>query len=857
MKKSLYLVALTIVGVSLLALAGCFGPVRTATVGKREFATVTWTQANSPWLSPLTAPAGFLWDTVAFSVDTPLMLVGNVVVRPLCETYPEPLWPQWPALCSYAISPITMPFGTLMLLGALDESRPEHQRKECVEIFAACWAPCPLIGIPYHSYKIATTWDEYEDAFGRHHVGQSYAERKAAVQFQAEKAKEVSLRALLSTLRDKLMNATSPEEYQRILDENQTDIAKIQGVQSLRHWEMAFLFSLNTDVRNKVMLEGLLRRMGGRPSKEEIATAQRLIAPFVPNQADKLYDLLKDSNIAWEARLSVARLLPSAEIAKYLLLSQKARDFPREAVQQLAEKINNQEDFVDILLDGYLSETYWPELLKRITEPKPQQDLLAATTSPAFRRTAVCFLPNLNQRLIAEELCRGNWTEENATPIFNRLSEANSVKQCLNAQSAPVRLLALKSPLIDDETLADYILDYKHPSSERIAAVRQIKKPESLESLESLCAKKGFGWGSTFIKAIEVMGSRDPYTWIYFACKSKNPWVANHAFKNISGMTDLARVAKESPLKEIRLAALEKITDTAVLARVVEESPFEDVQLAALEKITDEATLMKFLIVYPREERFAFLKNGRITTPTFRKELLDSLLNTPLLVTDLALWNGLPFEELLHCFIRISLDSGVSYKEWKDALAMTSLDCRVAFALNPNASCAFALRLLNEAQGLLSDVHRTLLDEHISSMRQAAIARSQAQDKKKTLVLRGLYIGMPEEDFLLLAPDTGVSYKQRNGRIYAITWTAKARYAFFGWEDDDFMSEFSARFDFPTFTYKTKTEMFVFGYTSFHIARSHRWGLVAKYQTGDTNVVVPGLHQSDETATYEFTLSED
>ena len=76
---------------------------------------------------PITAPAGALYDTVVFSLDTTFMLTANMVWRPMFETYPEPLKPEWPALAVYSISPLAVAAVPVVLLNPLpllDETHP-------------------------------------------------------------------------------------------------------------------------------------------------------------------------------------------------------------------------------------------------------------------------------------------------------------------------------------------------------------------------------------------------------------------------------------------------------------------------------------------------------------------------------------------------------------------------------------------------------------------------------------------------------------------------------------------------------------------------------------------------------------
>lgn len=181
--RNVVLVALLV----LLLGAGCYGPVRTATIGKRKFATETWFEANHPCLMPITVPAGALYDTVVFSLDTTFMLTANMVWRPMFETYPEPLKPEWPALAVYTISPLAVAITPLilnpiMLIEFIDTTNKSDEYKqefnERLKNVGLCFGTLPIVGIPYHGYRIVETWDKYEKIFGRHYLGPSWEDKQ-------------------------------------------------------------------------------------------------------------------------------------------------------------------------------------------------------------------------------------------------------------------------------------------------------------------------------------------------------------------------------------------------------------------------------------------------------------------------------------------------------------------------------------------------------------------------------------------------------------------------------------------------------------------------------------------------------
>lgn len=231
--RNVVLVALLI----LLLGAGCYGPVRTATIGKREFATETWFEANHPYLMPITVPAGALYDTVVFSLDTTFMLTANMVWRPMFETYPEPLKPEWPALAAYAISPLAVSATPLILLdpiplldkksswspsdgigsrlfrsivgaplfyfavGVLPEiyfsDEYKEEREQRLKLAGQCLGTLPIIGLPYHGYRIAETWDKYERVFGRHRPGPTWEQRKETEIAEQNRRLEIFFRTKL------------------------------------------------------------------------------------------------------------------------------------------------------------------------------------------------------------------------------------------------------------------------------------------------------------------------------------------------------------------------------------------------------------------------------------------------------------------------------------------------------------------------------------------------------------------------------------------------------------------------------------------------------------------------------------
>ena len=109
---------------------------------------------------------------------------------------------------------------------------------------------------------------------------------------------------------------------------------------------------------------------------------------------------------------------------------------------------------------------------------------------------------------------------------------------------------------------------------------------------------------------------------------------------------------------------------------------------------------------------------------------------------------------------------------------------------------------------------RTLIDE----VRAAALLRSHAATKEN-LVLKGLYIGMPREDFLLLDVAC-VTATCTDGRVSELIWTEQGSVRFFGMEPDEFEERFPKRLDIPAFKSDFDWDDGFFKYTE-----SHKWGV--------------------------------
>lgn len=268
--KNVALIALWV----LLLGTGCYGPVRTATIGKREFATKTWAEANHPYLMPITAPAGALYDTVVFSLDTTFMLTANMVWRPMFETYPEPLKPEWPALAVYAISPLAVAAVPVVLLNPLpllDETHPfvntNVQKNSELERFVGavvampvgwclyplmltapseggefkefrkvlngrlkeagiCFGTLPIVGLPYHGYRIAETWDKYEKIFGHHYLGPNWKDKQERERQKKILALHLKRQQRENNFKTKLRNTLSLNDRCKLLQEAKAEFGK-------------------------------------------------------------------------------------------------------------------------------------------------------------------------------------------------------------------------------------------------------------------------------------------------------------------------------------------------------------------------------------------------------------------------------------------------------------------------------------------------------------------------------------------------------------------------------------------------------------------------------------------------------
>lgn len=118
------------------------------------------------------------------------------------------------------------------------------------------------------------------------------------------------------------------------------------------------------------------------------------------------------------------------------------------------------------------------------------------------------------------------------------------------------------------------------------------------------------------------------------------------------------------------------------------------------------------------------------------------------------------------------------------------------------APSAMGLRRLQAAlkADTVSAEWKTKIQAYIEKVRAEAVA-NEAKAKEVRLVIDHCYVGMREIDHIVLPPQKGVMYGEKNGIITSFGWTAKQCYDWFEIENDRFQWEFAKKFGLSSFKF--------------------------------------------------------
>lgn len=836
-------------GLVLCLLSGCYGPIRTAIIGEKEFATLTWAEANPPWAIPMTATGGALMDTVIFALDTTVVLTSNVVVRPLIETYPEPLWPQIPALGAYIISPVTVA-ASPFVYGILNhDTHPyfaeyrdrliwERKRYENAQrVFFKCWKPFPLIGIPYHGYKIACSWDKYNTVLGRHIPGPSYALKN----FHEE---DIALANACAALREELQQQTTLQAFQAVIDNHQDLHARLQAHlrvydenndafrreqtklydvglffymrEAVREMPPYFNAQTPADLNNRrlFMLQFLLRSLSQTPAthwnEEQVSQAEKLIVAtedglcaLEETHRNELEELIESPAISNASAALLASKLHNPALQRQALMrlarQKSLSDADLDTLQRLLSVIKEEAHLVDFLIAAKDPAAY-PLVLPHITD-KAQQTRLLSSSSAELRNTAARYLPNCDKQLLLDSIVAGNLSAETIHQLLPRFSSDEELKNLLaspaisedDAQTCLNRVASV-------ETLVA-IVEQNPPLFVQTAAIKKLADhPAQLKQA-----------AIAFARRTDVQDSNQLYD-LTNAFIAANPECVNLFIEQ-------ARQVK------VLSVAVEHCKEQALFVKAFNRSLPLEMRSWVLTQITDEA-LIPTLEGLTLEEAKTLVK--RCHTRPARNHLWSEIArqSEPIKARDLENldWHfSDEFEDLCVIISNIPLDS----PDWR-------WDGRwryVNWDLNPSVGAAIALCERPELSRLsvgallrirfrsrkgdlqLPEEILKRCDARLEALRAEAIKRVPMNQKDEVLILRGLYLGMSMADFGLLAPeedlfcgrhsqvspDKGIDVEEKDGCVTSISWSTNARRRFFTWPDNAFLDNFATKFHFPPF----------------------------------------------------------
>lgn len=117
----------------------------------------------------------------------------------------------------------------------------------------------------------------------------------------------------------------------------------------------------------------------------------------------------------------------------------------------------------------------------------------------------------------------------------------------------------------------------------------------------------------------------------------------------------------------------------------------------------------------------------------------------------------------------------------------------------PSAVGVRRLQAALKAKGV-SDASKAKIRAYIEKVRAEAVA-NEAKAKEVRLVIDHCYVGMREIDHIVLPPQKGVMYGEKNGIITSFGWTAKQCYDWFEIENDRFQWEFAKKFGLSNFKF--------------------------------------------------------
>ncbi|MGN0857467.1 MAG: hypothetical protein ACI4QJ_08705 [Candidatus Spyradenecus sp.] len=619
-------------GLVLCLLSGCYGPIRTATIGEKEFATLTWAKANPPWATPMTATGGALMDTVTFALDTTVVLTSNIAVRPLIETYPEPLWPQIPALGAYIISPVTVAVSPLFLrnqgsfgpYGLEDYKHRKAREDAALANFVKCWKPFPLIGMPYHGYKIACSWDKYNTILGRHIPGPSYALgnfmeednalANACAALRAELQRQKTLQAFQAVIDKHQDLYTRIQAHLRVYEENKAVFEKERSKQhklfamreEIREVLPYFNAKTPADLNNRrlLMLQFLLQSLSQGPSttwdKKQVAQAEALIvatktglcaleethrqavekliySPAINHEAAALLtSKLHDSAFQQQGLLRLARQGENYRgPAVYEFQQQGVLPLARQndpsgallaALKLLLPAVKNQSHLYDFLIAAEAPASY-PIALPYITDKNLQAKLLHPSTPAALRNAAAQYLPNCEKQLLLKSIVAGNLSAETIHQLLPRFSSDEELTRLL---TSPVISEADAQTCLNRVTNVETLVDVvKH--SPRLFVLRAAIKKLAAHPAQLQQA------AINFARRTDVQDSNQLYD-LANAFIAANPECVN-------------LFIEQARQEKVLSAAVEHCEEQALLVKAFNRSLPPEMRSWVLTQITDEALI--------------------------------------------------------------------------------------------------------------------------------------------------------------------------------------------------------------------------------------------------------------------------